>query len=39
VDPSVFDFVDGHAVRRAAEVGHTWRNPVWRHQDGGHAEW
>ncbi|HEX6355689.1 galactonate dehydratase [Actinophytocola sp.] len=55
VDPSVFDFVDGHAtrpvrpglgievdeqaVRRAAEIGHTWRNPVWRHQDGTLAEW
>jgi galactonate dehydratase len=27
------------AVRRAAETGHTWRNPVWRHYDGGFAEW
>jgi galactonate dehydratase len=55
VDPGVFDFVDGYAVRpvrpglgievdeaavrRAAEIGHTWRNPVWRHPDGALAEW
>ncbi|MCT2582987.1 galactonate dehydratase [Actinophytocola gossypii] len=55
VDPSPFDFTDGHAarplapglgveideaaVRRAAELGHAWRNPVWRHDDGGLAEW
>jgi len=31
--------VDEPAVRRAAELGHTWRNPVWRHDDGGLAEW
>jgi galactonate dehydratase len=31
--------VDEPAVRRAAEIGHTWRNPVWRHDDGGLAEW
>lgn len=55
VDPTVFDFVDGHAarptgpglgieideqaVRRAAEIGHSWRNPMWRHADGSLAEW
>jgi galactonate dehydratase len=31
--------VDEGAVRRAAEVGHAWRTPVWRHDDGGLAEW
>ncbi|MET9633119.1 galactonate dehydratase [Lentzea sp. NPDC006480] len=31
--------VDEAAVRRAAEVGHAWRSPIWRHDDGGFAEW
>jgi len=31
--------VDEAAVRRAAEVGHRWRNPVWYHKDGSFAEW
>ncbi len=31
--------VDEAAVRRAAETGHRWRNPVWRHADGSFAEW
>jgi galactonate dehydratase len=26
-------------VRQMAEVGHNWRNPVWRHADGSVAEW
>ncbi|RKR03391.1 galactonate dehydratase [Kushneria sinocarnis] len=26
-------------VRERAEVGHRWRNPVWRHRDGSFAEW
>ncbi|SFD80673.1 galactonate dehydratase [Paenibacillus catalpae] len=26
-------------VRKMAEVGHNWRNPVWRHKDGSIAEW
>ncbi len=26
-------------VRKAAEQGHRWRNPIWRHQDGSFAEW
>lgn len=26
-------------VRKMAEVGHRWRNPVWRHIDGSLAEW
>ncbi|MEV5715070.1 galactonate dehydratase [Amycolatopsis mediterranei] len=31
--------VDEAAVRRADEIGHTWRSPVWRHDDGSFAEW
>lgn len=31
--------VDEAEVRRAAEIGHRWRNPVWRHRDGSLAEW
>jgi galactonate dehydratase len=31
--------VDEAAVRRAAEIGHEWRSPVWRHPDGSFAEW
>ncbi|WP_204075132.1 galactonate dehydratase [Planotetraspora phitsanulokensis] len=31
--------IDEAAVRRADEIGHAWRNPVWRHDDGGLAEW
>jgi galactonate dehydratase len=26
-------------VVRAAQSGHRWRNPVWRHADGSFAEW
>jgi galactonate dehydratase len=26
-------------VRKLAEAGHNWRNPVWRHKDGSIAEW
>jgi len=31
--------IDEAAVRRAAETGHRWRNPVWFHADGSFAEW
>jgi galactonate dehydratase len=31
--------IDEAAVRHAAETGHAWRNPVWRHDDGSLAEW
>ena len=31
--------VDEAAVRAADRAGHAWRNPVWRHADGGFAEW
>ncbi|KQB93148.1 D-galactonate dehydratase [Geobacillus sp. PA-3] len=26
-------------VREMDEIGHTWKNPVWRHVDGSVAEW
>ncbi|SDK02320.1 galactonate dehydratase [Sediminibacillus albus] len=31
--------VDEEYVRKRAEEGHNWRNPVWRHKDGSLAEW
>ncbi|ADD39767.1 galactonate dehydratase [Stackebrandtia nassauensis] len=31
--------IDEAAVRAAAEHGHAWRSPVWRHPDGSFAEW
>ena len=31
--------IDEARVRRAAQMPHKWRNPVWREPDGGVAEW
>lgn len=31
--------IDEDKVRKAAEIGHSWKNPVWRHGDGSIAEW
>lgn len=31
--------IDEDKVRAAAERGHRWRNPLWRHPDGSVAEW
>jgi len=31
--------IDEAAVRRADEIGHRWRNPVWRAPDGSFREW
>lgn len=31
--------VDEEAIREGAKVGHKWRNPFWRHDDGSVAEW
>jgi galactonate dehydratase len=31
--------VDEASVRKADEIGHAWRSPVWRHPDGSFAEW
>lgn len=38
-EPGLGIEVDEAAVRRAAEIGHRWRSPVWRHPDGSLAEW
>ena len=31
--------IDEAKVRKAAETGHRWRNPIWRTEDGVVAEW
>jgi galactonate dehydratase len=31
--------IDAAEVERAAKVGHRWRNPLWRRDDGALAEW
>ncbi|MCJ7841330.1 galactonate dehydratase [Lederbergia sp. NSJ-179] len=31
--------VDEDFVKKQAEIGHNWKNPVWRHKDGTIAEW
>ncbi|WP_020617276.1 galactonate dehydratase [Paenibacillus daejeonensis] len=31
--------VDEEKVREMAAIGHGWKNPVWRHEDGSIAEW
>ncbi|GBF10660.1 galactonate dehydratase [Tepidibacillus sp. HK-1] len=31
--------VNEEYVKKMAEVGHNWKNPVWRHADGTVAEW
>jgi len=31
--------IDEEKVRERAAVGHNWKNPVWRHDDGTIAEW
>jgi galactonate dehydratase len=31
--------IDELAVRNAAETGHKWRTPLWRHSDGSLADW
>ncbi len=31
--------VDEEKVRAAARIGHNWKNPVWRREDGTVAEW
>ncbi|MDQ0338638.1 galactonate dehydratase [Caldalkalibacillus uzonensis] len=31
--------VNEEFVRKQAQIGHNWKNPVWRHQDGTIAEW
>ena len=31
--------IDEDFVKQQAEIGHNWRNPLWRHDDGSVAEW
>jgi galactonate dehydratase len=31
--------IDEAKVRAMASIGHNWRNPVWRYEDGSVAEW
>lgn len=31
--------INERKVKQAAEAGHNWRNPIWRHEDGSIAEW
>ncbi|TQL47250.1 galactonate dehydratase [Homoserinimonas aerilata] len=31
--------IDEVAVRAADKIGHEWRSPIWRHDDGSLAEW
>jgi galactonate dehydratase len=31
--------VNEEYVAERANMGHRWRNPVWRHPDGSLAEW
>lgn len=31
--------VNEEHVRKMAEIGHNWRNPIWRHKDSSIAEW
>ena len=31
--------IDEAKVREAAKVGHDWKNPIWRNDDGAIAEW
>ena len=31
--------VDEDKVKHMSEIGHSWRAPVWRHEDGSIAEW
>ena len=31
--------IDEDALRDATKIGHNWKNPIWRHEDGSIAEW
>jgi len=31
--------VDEEHVKKMAAIGHNWKNPIWRHDDGSVAEW
>jgi galactonate dehydratase len=38
-EPGLGITINEEHVRRMAEVGHQWKNPVWRDEDGVVAEW
>ena len=38
-EPGLGITINEEQVRRMAEVGHQWKNPVWRDEDGVVAEW
>lgn len=38
-DPGLGIRIDEEKVREQAEVGHDWKNPIWRLEDGSFAEW
>ncbi|UVI27998.1 galactonate dehydratase [Paenibacillus spongiae] len=31
--------INEEQVRKMAQIGHRWQNPLWRHEDGSVAEW
>jgi len=31
--------INEEQVKKMAETGHNWQNPLWRHEDGSVAEW
>lgn len=37
--PGLGILINEEKVRKMAEVGHNWKNPIWRHRDGSVAEW
>jgi len=37
--PGLGIVINEEHVRKMAEIGHNWRNPLWRHTDGSVAEW
>ncbi|WP_353128699.1 galactonate dehydratase [Parapedobacter pyrenivorans] len=37
--PGLGILIDEDKVRRAAETGHCWKNPIWRNADGAITEW
>ncbi len=38
-EPGLGIVINEDHVRKMAAIGHNWRNPLWRHQDGSVAEW
>ena len=31
--------IDEEHVKKMAAIGHSWKNPIWRHDDNSIAEW